>query len=104
VGTTANRSALGARLQITAVDRTGATQTFHRTVNTGGSFGASSIQQEIGLGNAVRIQTLTIRWPNAAQTVQTFDNLTLNQHLRIVEGDTAVAVLDRPAVPLATER
>lgn len=86
VGTTTNRSAIGARLRIVASDSTGTTRTLYRTVDTGGSFGASSLQQEIGLGAATHIDTLAITWPNAQRATQTFTDLAVNQHLRIVEG------------------
>lgn len=102
VGTTANRSAIGTRLRLTVEDADGATRTLHRTVDTGGSFGASSLQQEIGLGDAVRIRALTVTWPNAARTTQTVDDLAVNQHLRITEGAAAPEVLDRPPVSLRT--
>jgi hypothetical protein len=102
VGTASNRSAIGARLRLTVTKADGSTRTLHRTVDTGGSFGASSLQQEIGLGGATRIDTLAISWPHAAQDTQTFRDLAVNQHVRIVEGDTSVTVLDRPSVPLRT--
>jgi len=86
VGTASNRSAIGARLRITASDRTGTTRTLYRTVDTGGSFGASCLQQEIGLGTATRIDTLVITWPNAQRTTQTVTDLAVNQRLRLEEG------------------
>jgi hypothetical protein len=102
VGTASNRSAIGARVELTVVDSTGATRTLHRTVDTGGSFGASSLQQEIGLGEAAQIETLTTTWPNVARTTQTFRDVAVNQHLRILEGEPAPESLDRPVIPLRT--
>jgi hypothetical protein len=102
VGTTSNRSAIGARLQLTVANADGTTRTLHRTVDTGGSFGASSLQQEIGLGEATRIDTLTITWPTADRSTQTFRDIAVNQHVRIVEGDASATVLNRPPVPLRT--
>lgn len=100
VGQTANRSAIGARIAVTAVDSAGAEETFYHTVSTGGSFGASSLQQEIGLGEATRIRALTVTWPNEEGTTQTFEDLAVNQFLRIVEGAEAPEGLDRSPVPL----
>jgi len=36
-----------------------------RTVNSGGSFGASSLRPHIGLGKATSIDELEIRWPGS---------------------------------------
>jgi hypothetical protein len=97
-GRTANRSAIGARVALTVRRPSGETRTIHRAVNTGGSFGSQSLQQEIGLGAATRIDTLRVTWPNADRTTQTFTGLDVDQTLRIVEGKEPV-VLDRPPVP-----
>ena len=98
VGRDANRSAIGARLALTISTPDGTTRTIHRTVGTGGSFGAQSLQQEIGLGDATQIDTLRVTWPNREGTTQTFTGLDVDQTLRIVEGN-APKVLDRPPVP-----
>ena len=71
-GRTANRSALGARIRVSVVDADGGRRVIHKTVSTGGSFGASSLQQEIGLGAAVRVDELRITWPNREQTTASF--------------------------------
>lgn len=99
-GRRSNRSAVGARIRITASDSSGESRHFYGTVSTGGSFGASSLQQEFGLGNALRIDTLRVTWPNRAQTTDTFVDLPIRAHLRIVEGSEPVA-LDRPPVRFA---
>lgn len=98
VGRTANRSALGARLSLSVRRPDGTTRTLHRTVRTGGSFGAQSTQQEIGLGTATRIDTLRVVWPDSARTTQTFTGLDVDQTLRIEEGQSP-EVLSRPPVP-----
>ena len=97
-GRTANRSAIGARIALTVRQPDGSTRPIHRTVTTGGSFGAASLQQEIGLGRATRIDTLRITWPTAAAPTQTVTDLDVNQTLRIVEGESPEG-LDRPPVP-----
>jgi len=61
-GTRSNRSAIGARLAL-RVRGPGGERQIHRVVGSGGSFGASSLQQEIGLGDATEILSLTVRWP-----------------------------------------
>ncbi|MFB6097624.1 MAG: FG-GAP-like repeat-containing protein [Salinibacter sp.] len=86
VGTTANRSAIGASVTVDLVTESGKQRTLYRTVSTGGSFGASSLQLEIGLGDAIRIDTVTVTWPNADRTTQTFTDIEMNRAYRIVEG------------------
>lgn len=88
-GRTANRSAIGARIAVTVEDRSGARRTVHATVSTGGSFGASSLRQEMGLGAAVRIVELRITWPNRARSVDVHVNLVPNRHYHVVEGMSA---------------
>jgi tetratricopeptide (TPR) repeat protein len=85
-GRTANRSAIGARIRITVEDRSGARRMIHSTVSTGGSFGASSLQQEIGLGPAARIAELRITWPNRERTVDVHADLAVNRYYHVVEG------------------
>jgi hypothetical protein len=100
-GRTANRSAIGARLSIVARRPDGGTRTIHRTVRTGGSFGAAPLQQEIGLGAAARIDTLRVTWPTPDQTTQTFTDLSVDTTYQLIEGQAPTA-LDRPPVPLAS--
>ena len=56
----------------------------HATVSTGGSFGASSLQQEIGLGRATGIQAVEVYWPVTGRTQTVFD-LSLDGFFRIRE-------------------
>ena len=82
-GVTSNRAAIGARIKL-RVDTPEGERDIYATVGTGGSFGASSLQQEIGLGNATAIPLLEITWPVSGR-VQTFEHVTLDQCLKIRE-------------------
>jgi tetratricopeptide (TPR) repeat protein len=62
-GTSSNHAAIGARIYLQVRQPDGSVRHLYHTVSTGGSFGASSLQQEIGLGKATEILELTIRWP-----------------------------------------
>ena len=84
VGTKANRFGIGARIEVVAQEG-GKTRAIHVLAGTGGSFGASSLQQEIGLGSAKAIESITIRWPGSG-TVQTFRNVAPNRVYDVVEG------------------
>jgi len=64
VGVKANRFAVGARIRVQTTEDGKAREIF-RTVNSGGSFGASSLRPHIGLGQAAAIDALEIRWPGS---------------------------------------
>jgi hypothetical protein len=89
-GRTANRSAIGARISVSVTDRAGERRVVHKTVTTGGSFGASSLQQEIGLGGTGRIDELKITWPNRDRSTDIYTDLPVNTHYQITEGGDAV--------------
>lgn len=97
LGSTSNRMAIGARVKITTKTPKGA-QFFHRTVSTGSSFGSSSLQLEVGLGDAQSIESIEVIWPNKAQTKQVFQNVSLKKYMRITEGESEVKYLDVTAV------
>ena len=97
-GRTANRSAIGARVDVVAMDAKGAARTVRRTVGTGGSFGAGSLQVHVGLGPATRVQEVRIEWPDSLRTKTTYRDLALDHTYHITQGD-APKVLERPPVP-----
>jgi hypothetical protein len=66
-GVTSNRDALGARIKVVLQTPAGE-RTLYRTVSSGGSFGASSFRQEIGLGDATAIARVEIFWPATGRT------------------------------------
>ena len=73
VGVKSNRAAIGARIKVT-VETADGTRTIYKTVNSGGSFGANPLRQEIGLGQAKSISELEIFWPTSC-TRQTFKRI-----------------------------
>ncbi len=64
IGSRANRCAIGARIKLT-VDTGSGSRIIHRAVRSGGSFGASPLLQEVGLGPTARKVDLEIRWPGS---------------------------------------
>ena len=92
IGTQSNRAAIGARIQVNVRSGDGL-RTVYNVVGSGGSFGASSLQQEIGLGAADAIDFVEIRWP-ASGTTQTFENVPLDTVIEIVEGEDRYTVID----------
>jgi hypothetical protein len=94
-GVRSNRSAIGARIKVSLETKTGL-RVLHRTVGSGGSFGASPLRQEIGLGDALRIASVEVFWPATGQT-QTVRGLKLDHRYRIREGsESATALAIRP--------
>ncbi len=83
-GKKSNRSAIGSKIKITVTTENGE-QDIYNYVSTGGSFGASSLQLETGLGNAKAIKQIEVFW--ASGNKQIFKNAELNMIYKIVEGE-----------------
>jgi tetratricopeptide (TPR) repeat protein len=94
VGVKTNRSAIGARIKVTVENSGQGTRSIYRTVGSGGSFGASPLEQHIGLGKNARIVDVEIWWPTS-NTRQHFSNVGKNQFLEIKEFANDYAKLDR---------
>jgi tetratricopeptide (TPR) repeat protein len=84
VGVKTNRAAIGARITVTVEDEGLGTRSIFRTVSSGGSFGASPLEQHIGLGKSARIKEIEVWWP-ASNTRQHFSNVGKNQFIEIKE-------------------
>ena len=91
-GVRSNRSAIGARLRLVVSGPDGGRE-IHRVVGTGGSFGANSLQQEIGLGTASRIDTLEVRWP-ATGELDRYVDVEPGRIYRLREGAESPSHLD----------
>ncbi|HLK55198.1 MAG TPA: CRTAC1 family protein [Chthonomonadaceae bacterium] len=83
-GVRTNRAAIGARIKVT-LERTDGPRVLYRTVRSGGSWGASPLRQEIGLGQATAIRTVEITWPVTGKT-QILTGLQMNRLYKIREG------------------
>jgi tetratricopeptide (TPR) repeat protein len=99
VGVKSNRAALGARIKLTVQNEGRGQRFIHRTVGSGGSFGASPLQQHIGLGKDARILSLEIWWP-ATDSRQNFSDVGKNQFLEVAEFAKEYKTLERPRVRL----
>ena len=84
VGQKSNRAAIGARIKLTVESEGNGQRFIYRTVGSGGSFGASPLQQHIGLGKDARSLNIEVTWP-ASGTHQTFSDVGKNQFLEIHE-------------------
>jgi len=95
-GVQTNRFGVGCRVR--AVFSEGDSDTLrevHDVCGPGASFGSNSLQVELGLGSASRVERLEIYWPVSQQT-QVFENLAVNQILKITEGDSSAKVVEVP--------
>jgi hypothetical protein len=86
VGTKSNRSALGARIQVDVVHNDGTTQSIHRQVGGGSSYGGNSLVESIGLADAQAVAALSVTWP-VSRTRQVFRNIAADQTIEVIEGD-----------------
>jgi hypothetical protein len=93
-GTKSNRFAVGARIRLRVTEE-GESRDIFKTVNSGGSFGASSLRPHIGVGKATTIDALEIRWPGGIP--QTFNGpITADRIYEIVEGEPKLNGVETP--------
>ncbi|MEO1712466.1 MAG: VCBS repeat-containing protein, partial [Bacteroidota bacterium] len=85
IGKRANRSAVGARIHVTAKETDGRERHYYKTVSTGGSFGSSSLRQTIGIGKG-SVQKIVIDWPHPNQENTILTNPSSNAY-QVIEGE-----------------
>jgi hypothetical protein len=98
-GVKSNRTAIGTRIKVTVENEGHGTRSIYRTVGSGGSFGASPLEQHIGLGKSARITEIEIWWP-ASNTRQIFKNVDKDRFLAIKEFATDYTRLERKSFRL----
>ncbi len=101
-GVKANRFAVGARVQLalrTSPGKDAPLRRVHALVGSGGSFGGSSLQQEIGLGDAQHIEWVQVQWPGSLQT-QRYTGLKINRVYELTEGRTRPRRIKSPSFEL----
>lgn len=98
-GRRSNRFGVGARIRVT-VSNDNSRRVIHTLAGSGGSFGGSSLRQEIGLGPAQSINAVEIDWPGGKR--QVFEDLPLNATLRLTEGRPQAVIVETKAFTLAT--
>jgi hypothetical protein len=80
IGVTSNRTAIGARVRVTAA---GVTQV--QEVRGGGSYYAQNdLRPHFGLGSATKVDRLEIRWPNGLE--ESWSGLEVNRIVTVKEG------------------
>ena len=76
----------------------GGKRTVWVSVNTGASFGSASLRQEIGLGQAERIESVEVFWAQPGPAKSTYTDVPLDRFIKIKEGSEMVEVLDRKVI------
>jgi hypothetical protein len=82
-GMVSNKAAIGSKIKVTFKEND-IERSVYRDVNSGGSFGSNPLRQHIGLGQAVVIDSLEIKWPVTGR-VQVFKNLKADTNIKIKE-------------------
>ncbi len=99
IGTESNRAGIGVHIRVRITE--GEQQRWiYRDVNSGGSFGASSLTQHIGVGQAEHIDELEITWP-ASGRVQRFEDVAVRRHFRVFEDADELVVVAESAFTLS---
>jgi ASPIC and UnbV/FG-GAP-like repeat len=96
-GTKANRFAVGARIRLRVTGDDGQPRDIFRTVNSGGSFGASSLRPHLGTGKAAAIDMLEIRWPGSGVTQQFKGPISADRIYEVREGHAQLVPVEPPA-------
>lgn len=91
-GTQANKAAIGSKIEVTVMEE-GVQRSIFHTISSGGSFGASTLRAQIGLGKASKINEVKVLWAGS-NTEQTFKNLELNTFYKITEDKAEAEELD----------
>jgi len=89
IGVHANRFAVGARIRV-RITEDGKPRDIYRTVNSGGSFGASSLRPHIGVGKAAVIDELEVRWPGSGLVQTLKEPIAADGTYELREGDQAL--------------
>ena len=73
---------------------------FHHLAGWGGSFGGSSFQQEIGLGEAKSIESVSVWWPGA-EGPRTYPGVALDGFYLATESASQLQPIELPRIQLA---
>ena len=85
-GVRSNRSAIGASVRIKVKFADGSLQNFYHVVSTGGSFGSSPLTVSAGLGKAISLEEIEIKWPDGKYTSEIIKNVSMDTQIKIKEG------------------
>ncbi len=96
-GTRSNRKGIGARIRL-LIEENGQERELWRTMNSGASFGANSLDMVIGIGKATVVKELQILWPIEGENIQNLVNLEADKVYKIQEGSSKAQII--PTIPV----
>ncbi len=102
-GVKTNRSGIDAKVKVVVENKNHSEQAFYRQVGSGGSWGASPLAQEIGLGSAKRIKTIEIYWP-ASKTTQILKNVAMDEFIEVEESKPQYSKRELPSYRLGEKK
>ena len=82
---TGNKAAYGSKLKLTLKMRDGSQRIVYSCINSGATFGANSLRQEIGLGDAVQIENVELLWALPGKKPLRFGSVPMKAHSTLVE-------------------
>ncbi len=97
-GTKANRSAIGSKVELDITLQNGKQSKIYNTVSPGASFGANSLQLEIGLGKCEKINSVKVKWANGENRFVDYGSVSLNKKIKIIEGENKIIELAQKPV------
>jgi hypothetical protein len=103
LGVKSNRTAVGAKIQVSVQNAGGVMRSIWRTVGETSSFGGNPTEQHIGLGPKAKIVSLDVFWP-ASGTHQHFSQIDKNAFIQIKEFDSTITKLTRKPVRMGDNR
>jgi hypothetical protein len=95
IGDKANKSGIGSVIKVNTLQKDGSKKSFYRTVTTGGSFGASTLQQEMGLGSANAIESIEVNWQCKGGKPIIYKNIQLNNSYEIAQKETTPKLITK---------
>ena len=98
IGQKSNVCAIGSRIILT-IKENGEERKIYQYVGYDASFGGNSLLAEMGVGKAKRIEKIEILWPHSDMPISTFENVDVNQHIVIKEGEENYSKIERKATP-----
>ncbi|MCC7297030.1 MAG: CRTAC1 family protein, partial [Bacteroidia bacterium] len=80
-----NSAAYGSKLKINVKAADGKTRSIYNTISSGATFGANSIRQEVGLGDAQSIESVEVIWMKPGKKPTVFKNIPTKTHCVLIE-------------------
>ena len=102
VGVKSNRSAIGARVKVVVSEPSGEERSIYKTVSTGASYGANSLEMNIGIAQSDSINRIEITWARD-KYIQTFHNIVKNHFYKIVEGQASAQLIEKKQIPFKSK-